>query len=140
MHAKRLSVPGMRPTRCPLDFTAVTFAAAAGKGGEGGCTAGNSEAGAFQQPLSLIGGTFVLDASHKATRGYGKVESHWPEVDDDGDYRCRVRFEGPGLGLLGLKTTQTRMPSDQMVAQTLTPASSVDWGLRGDSVCMAVVP
>ena len=60
-------------------------------GGEGNSTGGSGEEGAGHDPITK--GTRVFDASHKANRGYGIAES-WPQLDDDGDLRSQVRFEG----------------------------------------------
>lgn len=81
--------------KCPLAFPAVVYAEGSkgsGGGSSGGSTCGSGEAGADH--WAFVKGTPVFDDSHKANRGYGVVESPRPELDDDGDWRCKVRFTG----------------------------------------------
>lgn len=94
------SVNAGHVTPARLDFHAVTFGALGAKGSDGTSTGSSG----------FCKGTYVFDASHKANRGYGVVESPWPELDDDGDERCRVRFEG-GVRATMIKCKYLEVPA-----------------------------
>lgn len=100
MHAIRPVGAAIVTDGCLPAFPAVAYGALDGKGGEGGggkgggegtSTGGSGEAGTGHDIITK--GTPVFDASHKTNRGYGVADS-WPEWDEDGDLRSRVRFDG----------------------------------------------